>query len=77
MELHAYAIAPEAVKPEEEIRGMMRHELHAMFPETAGAAVLHELFMLQSNFSRWAPGDHALRPGVETPFSNFFLAETG
>lgn len=74
VELHAYAIAPEAVRPEEEIRMTMRRELHAIFPETAEAVILHELFMLQSNFSRWPPDDHAQRPGVETPFSNFFLA---
>ncbi|NTV05046.1 MAG: NAD(P)-binding protein [Chlorobiaceae bacterium] len=74
VELHAYAIAPKDIRPEEEIKATMLQELHAMFPETIGAKVLQELFMLQSNFSRWAPGDHARRPGIETPFSNLFLA---
>jgi carotenoid phi-ring synthase / carotenoid chi-ring synthase len=74
VELHAYAIAPKDIRPEEEIKATMLQELHTMFPETADAKVLQELFMLQSNFSRWAPGDHARRPGVETPFSNLFLA---
>ena len=49
-------------------------ELHAMFPETRQATILHEIFMMQSNFTRWAPGDHATRPGVETPYANLFLA---
>jgi len=74
IELHAYAIAPEDIKPEPEIKAAMIHELHSIFPETKSAKILHELFMQQSNFTRWAPGDHAHRPGVETPFSNLFLA---
>jgi isorenieratene synthase len=74
VELHAYAIAPGDVRPEDEVKAMMRQELHAIFPETVKATILHELFMQQSNFSRWAPGDHAHRPGIETPFSNLFLA---
>ncbi len=74
VELHAYAIAPADVKPEPVIRAAMREELHRMFPETRKATILHELFMQQSNFTRWAPGDHSRRPGVETPFSNLFFA---
>ena len=74
VELHAYAIAPEDVKPEQEIRDTMLREMHEMFPETRQAKLLHELFMMQSNFTRWAPGDHASRPGVETPYPNLFLA---
>ena len=73
-ELHAYAIAPEQVRPEAEIRETMLRELHEMFPESRDASILHEVFMVQSNFSRWAPGDHASRPGVETPLANLFLA---
>ena len=74
VELHAYAIAPGDVRPEEVIKATMLQELHAMFPETREAKLLHQLFMLQSNFTRWAPGDHGRRPGVETPLPNLFLA---
>jgi isorenieratene synthase len=74
IELHAYAIAPEDIRPEAAIKATMLQELHTIFPETLGATIRHELFMLQSNFSRWAPRDHAHRPGVETPFSNLFLS---
>lgn len=74
IELHAYAIAPDDVRSEDETRLAMLEELYRMFPETRGATLLHELFMMQSNFTRWAPGDHARRPGPETPFANLFLA---
>ena len=74
VELHAYAIAPADIRPEPEIKATMLQELHSIFPETKAATIMHELFMQQSNFTRWAPGDHAHRPGVETPFSNLFLA---
>ena len=74
VELHAYAIAPKDIRPEEEIKATMLQELHLLFPESKDARILHELFMQQSNFTRWAPGDHARRPGLETPFSNLFFA---
>ncbi|MDT9546889.1 MAG: FAD-dependent oxidoreductase [Chlorobium sp.] len=74
VELHAYAIAPADMRPEEEIKAAMIAEMHHMFPETEEVRVLHELFMIQSNFTRWAPGEHAGRPGVETPLPNLFLA---
>lgn len=74
VELHAYAIAPEDVKSEAVVRSAMKEELHHMFPETRRATILYELFMQQSNFTRWAPGDHSRRPGVETPLSNLFFA---
>lgn len=73
-ELHAYAVAPQDIRSEPEIRAAMQQELYAMFPETRKATILHEIFMMQSNFTRWAPGDHATRPGVETPYENLFLA---
>ncbi|NTV97980.1 MAG: FAD-dependent oxidoreductase [Chlorobiaceae bacterium] len=74
LELHAYAIAPGDIRPEEEVKATMLKEMQSMLPELAGAKVLEGLFMQQSNFTRWAPGDNASRPGVETPFSNLFFA---
>ncbi|MBF0587336.1 FAD-dependent oxidoreductase [Prosthecochloris sp. N3] len=74
VELHAYAIAPEDVRPDEEIRRTMLDEMHHMFPETKNARVLYDVYMQQDNFTRWAPGDHARRPGSQTPYWNLFLA---
>jgi len=74
VEVHAYAIAPEAMVPPPEIRAAMWKELMALLPELAGARILHDEFQQQSNFTRWAPGDHARRPGVESPVPNLMLA---
>ena len=74
VELHAYAIAPEDVRPDAVIRETMLKELHDMFPETKNARILYDVYMQQQNFTRWAPGDHMNRPESETPLKNLFLA---
>ena len=56
------------------IRAAMWRELVSLLPELAGARVLHDEFQQQSNFTRWAPGDHARRPGTTTPVANLMLA---
>jgi isorenieratene synthase len=74
VEVHAYAIAPEAMLPPAELRAAMWRELVSLLPELAGARLLHDEFQQQSNFTRWAPGDHARRPGTTTPVANLLLA---
>jgi carotenoid phi-ring synthase / carotenoid chi-ring synthase len=74
VEVHAYAIAPAAMLPAAEIRAAMWRELVSLLPELASARVLHDEFQQQSNFTRWAPGDHARRPGTTTPVANLMLA---
>ncbi|ARM30510.1 FAD-dependent oxidoreductase [Prosthecochloris sp. HL-130-GSB] len=74
VELHAYAIAPEDMRSDEVIRRTMLEEMHHMFPETRYAKIVYDVYMQQDNFTRWAPGDHAKRPGPETPYTNLFLA---
>jgi isorenieratene synthase len=74
VEVHAYAIAPEQMAPSSTIRSVMFAEMVQMLPELAGAKVLHEEYQQQDNFTRWAPGDHALRPTTETPIDNLVLA---
>jgi len=74
VEAHAYAIAPDAMAPAAQLRAALLDETTRMLPELTGARVLHEEMQIQDNFTRWAPGDRAQRPGIETPFPNLFLA---
>jgi isorenieratene synthase len=74
VEIHAYAIAPEQLAPIATIKKAMMAELVRLLPELDGAKVLHEEIQMQDNFTRWAPGDHALRPSTETPLANLHLA---
>lgn len=75
IELHAYAVEPEnAALDQAEIQRIMRAELEEMIPELVGAGVIYDVYQIQQNFPRWAPGDYAGRPGVETPIPNLFLA---
>jgi isorenieratene synthase len=74
VEVHAYAIPPEALAPAPVMRAAMLRELTQMLPELDGARVLHEELQQQDNFTRLAPGDHALRPSTETPIANLLLA---
>jgi carotenoid phi-ring synthase / carotenoid chi-ring synthase len=74
IELHAYAVAPEDMRPSEELARLMLADMRAILPELKDARVLHGEYQEQSNFSRFAPGDHALRPRTETEIPNLFLA---
>ncbi|KAA6182404.1 FAD-dependent oxidoreductase [Thiohalocapsa marina] len=74
IELHAYAVEPENVIDEAEIRRIMREELDELIPALKGANMVYDIYTMQQNFPRWAPGDYAGRPGVQTPVDNLFLA---
>jgi isorenieratene synthase len=74
IEVHAYAIAPQNDAPAQTIHDVMIAEMMQLLPELRGARVLHEELQRQSNFTRWAPGDHALRPATATSLPNLFLA---
>jgi isorenieratene synthase len=74
LELHSYAVAPEDMRPSEELARLMLADMRKILPELADAKLLHGEYQEQSNFSRFAPGDHANRPGTETEVPNLFLA---
>ena len=74
IELHTYAVAPEDMRPSEELARLMIKAMRSILPELKDAKILHGEYQEQSNFSRFAPGDHASRPGTETEIPNLFLA---
>jgi isorenieratene synthase len=74
LELHAYAVAPEDMRPSAELARLMLEDMRRILPELKDARLIHGEYQEQSNFSRFAPGDHAERPSTETEVPNLFLA---
>ena len=72
VELHAYAV--EEDDDESSLRGPLLDALHEFYPETRGAAILHERFLVDRDCPAFAPGSHAARPGVDTPFTGVTIA---
>lgn len=75
VELHAYAISEST--PDDEVRTRLLERLHDLFPETATANVIGERMLRRADCPRFAPGDHARRPGVGTPHPGLALAGDG
>ncbi|MDP2313119.1 MAG: FAD-dependent oxidoreductase [Pseudomonadota bacterium] len=74
VELHAYAIAPEEMAALDVIQAAMCTEMTRIYPELAGATILHHEVQLQDDFSRFAPGDWTMRPTTVTSIPNLLLA---
>ena len=55
----------------------MLSQLHELYPETAGARVVHERMLHHRDCPLFAPGTHAHRPGVITPLPGLLLAGDG
>lgn len=72
VELHAYAVDPALSRPA--IERELLAGLHALYPETAGAAILDQRFLLEQDCPGFAPGSRDRRPGVATPWSGISLA---
>ena len=64
VELHAYAVPP--TLDEGTIRTELLAGLHAAYPETRDARVVHDRFLLREDCPAFRPGSHAARPGVRT-----------
>ena len=74
VELHSYAIPPDRMVAPARIQAALLDDMYEVLPELIGAKILHQEYQQQSNFSRFAPGDHALRPSTETEIGNLFVA---
>jgi isorenieratene synthase len=75
VELHAYAL-PRGLGPAR-IRADLLAGLHALYPETRGAGIVHERFLQRSDCPAFAPGAHARRPSVATGVPGVALAGDG
>jgi isorenieratene synthase len=71
VELHSYAVADGSGAS-----GLV-DRLHEVYPETRDARVIAERILCRQDCPRFAPGDHAGRPGVVTPHPGLMLAGDG
>ncbi|MCB9568852.1 MAG: FAD-dependent oxidoreductase [Myxococcales bacterium] len=72
VELHAYAV-PEGLE-EAAIRDDLLGQLHALYPETRGATIVDERFLLRRDCPAFRPGEGRARPTVTTPEPGLYLA---
>lgn len=75
VEVHAYALAPG--HDEACLRAELRTALHTVYPETAGARVVHEEWLVRADCPLPAPGSWPTRPTVTTPDARLVLAGDG
>jgi isorenieratene synthase len=75
VELHAYAVPPET--SEDAVRADLIAGLHALYPETQHARVLHERLLMRSDCPAFLPGGYATRPSVQTALPGVALAGDG
>jgi len=73
VELHAYALPP-GMAAEAAVKADLRTALTRLYPETAGASVLEDRYLLRADAPAFPPGSHAGRPTVETPVPGLALA---
>jgi isorenieratene synthase len=74
IELHSYAVRDVRSN---ELPDRLRARLHQLYPETRDARVVTERILCREDCPRFAPGDHAGRPGVITPDPGLMLAGDG
>ncbi|MCB1597000.1 MAG: FAD-dependent oxidoreductase [Gammaproteobacteria bacterium] len=73
VELHAYALAGGTTDTEALKRDLLAG-LHTLYPETAGARIVEERFLLRQDCPAFAPGSYAARPETATPWRGLALA---
>jgi isorenieratene synthase len=72
VELHAYALPAGA--DEAALKRQLLAGLNELYPETRGASLIEERWLLRQDCPAFAPGSFALRPEVRTPFPGLALA---
>lgn len=72
VELHAYAIT--GAPDEKSIKADLLRSLHNLYPETAGAEIVDERFLLRDDCPAFRPDSHPWRLDVTTPEPGLLLA---
>lgn len=72
VELHAYALPPGTDAAA--LKRQLRDGLELLYPETRGATLIEDRFLLRQDCPAFAPGSWDLRPDVRTPFPGLALA---
>ena len=75
VELHAYALPPGAT--EEAVKAELLHQLHVLYPETAGAVLTADEWLLSEDCPLAGTAPWQLRPEVATPDPRVVLAGDG
>jgi isorenieratene synthase len=74
VELHAYALPPERLATVDVVASRLVAQMRQLLPELKDARILHQEAQLQSNFTRFAPGDLRTRPSTTTTVPGLLLA---
>jgi isorenieratene synthase len=72
VELHAYALPDH--RTEADVKAELLAGLNRLYPETAGATILHDRYLYRRDCPSFAAGSHAVRPTVRTPLPGLVLA---
>jgi carotenoid phi-ring synthase / carotenoid chi-ring synthase len=67
VELHGYALPESHHHDEARIKADLLEQLHALYPETVGAQIIEDRFLLRNDCPSFSPGSFAHRPTVSTP----------
>jgi carotenoid phi-ring synthase / carotenoid chi-ring synthase len=73
VELHAYSVRDS----DNDVRDALVARMHDLYPETVGATIVDERQLRRDDCPRFAPGDFADRPTVQTPDPRVVLAGDG
>lgn len=73
VELHAYAVT----EGHDDLRERLLARMYELYPETKRARIVGERVLCRDDCPRFAPGDFAERPGVDTPHDGLALAGDG
>jgi isorenieratene synthase len=73
VELHAYSVTD----ADDDVRDALLARMNELYPETVGAAIVGERLLRRADCPRFAPGDFARRPTVQTSDPRVMLAGDG